>query len=160
MDATAVGRPDRHRHGEAVVGPIAQPGRLGYELVERRHDEVRELDLGNGLQALRRLGLRLRVGFQLFIALLATGIGIGLVVMVRDAVTSRSVVIDPFDAPPALAASGLSGKVVAEFKGNTVESDVKFWMSKSVPLSGLVKMDLKSDFANVRMEVSGSGSEK
>ncbi len=33
--------------------------------------------------------------------------------MVRDAVTSRSVVIDSFDAPPALAASGLSGKVVA-----------------------------------------------
>ena len=68
--------------------------------------QAREVDL-------RRLGLRLRVGFQIFIALLATGIGIGLVVMVRDAVTSRSVVIDPFDAPPALAASGLSGKVVA-----------------------------------------------
>jgi tetratricopeptide (TPR) repeat protein len=62
---------------------------------------------------LRRLGLRLRVGFQVFIALLATAIGIGFLVMMRDAVTSRSVVIDSFDAPPALAASGLSGKVVA-----------------------------------------------
>jgi hypothetical protein len=31
----------------------------------------------------------------------------------RDAVASRSVVIDSFDAPPALAASGLSGRVVA-----------------------------------------------
>jgi hypothetical protein len=68
--------------------------------------QAREVDL-------RRLGLRLRVSFQFFIALLAAGIGIGLLVMVRDAVTSRSVVIDPFDAPPALAASGLSGKVVA-----------------------------------------------
>ena len=68
--------------------------------------QAREVDL-------RRFGLRLRVGFQVFVALLATGIGIGLLVMVRDAVTSRSVVIDAFDAPPALAASGLSGKVVA-----------------------------------------------
>jgi tetratricopeptide (TPR) repeat protein len=68
--------------------------------------QAREVDL-------RRLGLRLRVGFQFFIVLLAAGIGIGLLVMVRDAVTSRSVVIDLFDAPPALATSGLSGKVVA-----------------------------------------------
>ncbi|HZZ77665.1 MAG TPA: hypothetical protein VFE62_04045 [Gemmataceae bacterium] len=54
----------------------------------------------------------------------------------------------------------ISGKVVAEFKGNKLESDVKFWVSKSVPLSGLVKMEMKSDFANVRMELTGSGSEK
>jgi len=33
--------------------------------------------------------------------------------MIRDAVTSRRVVIEPFDAPPALAARGLTGKVVA-----------------------------------------------
>jgi tetratricopeptide (TPR) repeat protein len=68
--------------------------------------QAREVDL-------RRFGLRLRVSFQLLLALLATAIGIGLLVMVRDAVTSRSVVIDSFDAPPALAANGLSGKVVA-----------------------------------------------
>jgi len=68
--------------------------------------QAREVDL-------RRFGLRLRVSFQLILALLATAIGIGLLVMVRDAVTSRSVVIDSFDAPPALAVNGLSGKVVA-----------------------------------------------
>jgi tetratricopeptide (TPR) repeat protein len=68
--------------------------------------QAREVDL-------RRFGLRLRVGFHLFLVLVATAIGIGLVVMVRDAVTSRSVVIDSFDAPPALAASGLSGRVVS-----------------------------------------------
>src|SRR6202140_180104 len=68
--------------------------------------QAREVDL-------RRFGLRLRVSFQLFLALLAAVIGIGLVVMVRDAVISRSVVIDSFGAPPALAVNGLSGKVVA-----------------------------------------------
>jgi tetratricopeptide (TPR) repeat protein len=34
-------------------------------------------------------------------------------VMVHDAVTSQSVIVDPFDSPPALATRGLSGKVVA-----------------------------------------------
>jgi tetratricopeptide (TPR) repeat protein len=61
----------------------------------------------------RGFGLRLRVGFQLFIVLLATVIGIGVAVMIHDAVTSRRVVIEPFDAPPGLAAKGLTGKVIA-----------------------------------------------
>jgi hypothetical protein len=62
---------------------------------------------------IRRFGLRLRVGFQIFIALVATVIGIGIAIMIHDAVTSRRVVIEPFDAPPALAARGLTGKVIA-----------------------------------------------
>src|ERR1700678_626046 len=33
----------------------------------------------------RRLGLRLRVGFQLFVILVATVIGIGIAIMIRDA---------------------------------------------------------------------------
>jgi tetratricopeptide (TPR) repeat protein len=61
----------------------------------------------------RLVGIRLRIGFQIFVALVATVIGIGVAIMIRDAVTSRRVVIEPFDAPPALAARGLTGKVVA-----------------------------------------------
>ena len=64
-------------------------------------------------EGVRRFGLRLRVGFQLFIALLATAIGLGVAIMIRDAVTSRSVVIDSFNAPPSLAADGLNGQVLA-----------------------------------------------
>jgi hypothetical protein len=64
-------------------------------------------------EKVRRFGLRLRVGFQLFVVLVATVIGIGIAVMFRDAVTSRRVVIEPFDAPPALAARGVTGKVIA-----------------------------------------------
>jgi hypothetical protein len=33
--------------------------------------------------------------------------------MLREAFTSRRVVIDPFDSPPALADSGVNGKVLA-----------------------------------------------
>src|ERR1700688_2285733 len=61
----------------------------------------------------RLLALRLRTGFQVFFALFATVIGIGLGIVIYSAVQSRSVVIDPFEAPPALAAKGLSGKVLA-----------------------------------------------
>ena len=68
--------------------------------------QAREVDL-------RRFGLRLRVGFQLFIVLLATVIGIGVAMMIHDAVTSRRVVMEPFHAPPGLAARGIDGVVVA-----------------------------------------------
>jgi tetratricopeptide (TPR) repeat protein len=61
----------------------------------------------------RLFGIRMRTGFQIFFVLIATVIGIGIAFVIHDAVTSRSVVIDPFEAPPALAASGLNGKVLA-----------------------------------------------
>ncbi len=38
----------------------------------------------------------------------------GFVLVLSDAFASRQVVVEPFEAPPALAARGLSGKVVAE----------------------------------------------
>ena len=61
----------------------------------------------------QRLGQILRIGFQVFIALVATAIGLGGAVMIHDAVTSRRVVVEPFDAPPGLADRGVTGKVVA-----------------------------------------------
>ncbi len=82
--------------------------------LKEEHDARLHYLRGQALEVdIRRFGLRLRVGFQIFIALLATGIGIGLVVMVRDAVTSRSVVVESFSVPPSLAADGLNGKVLA-----------------------------------------------
>ena len=62
---------------------------------------------------LRRLHEAFKVGTQVFFILVATALGLGALVMLSDAVTSRSVIVEPFDAPPALAASGFSGKVVA-----------------------------------------------
>ena len=62
---------------------------------------------------LRRFGLRIRNGMQVLSALLFVLIGVGLCVMVYDAFSARSVVVESFDSPPALAARGLSGKVVA-----------------------------------------------
>jgi len=81
----------------------------------KEEHELRIAHLRNQLreEKVRRFGLRLRVGFQLFVALVATFIGIGAAIMIRDALTSRRVVIEPFHAPPGLAAHGIDGTVVA-----------------------------------------------
>jgi tetratricopeptide (TPR) repeat protein len=62
---------------------------------------------------LRRFTEQLKAATQVFIVLIAAVAGLGLLVMLSDAFTSRSVVVDAFEAPPALAARGLSGAVVA-----------------------------------------------
>lgn len=61
----------------------------------------------------RRFGLRLRVSFQLFLVLVATVIAAGVAIMIRDAVTSRSVIVDPFDVAANVATRVPSGKIIA-----------------------------------------------
>jgi hypothetical protein len=61
----------------------------------------------------RLLALRLRTGFQIFLVLFATVIGVGVAIVIYEAVQSRSVVIESFSAPPSLAVDGLSGQVLA-----------------------------------------------
>jgi tetratricopeptide (TPR) repeat protein len=68
--------------------------------------QAREVDL-------RRFSLRLRVGSQLFLALVVLTIGFVLALMIHDAVTSRSVVLDPFDVAPNIASKSPSGKMIA-----------------------------------------------
>lgn len=62
---------------------------------------------------LKRFGERLRIGSQLFVVVVAALIVACLFVMLGDAITTRAVIVEPFDAPPALAERGLSGKVLA-----------------------------------------------
>ena len=77
---------------------------------EHRH-EHREVQLSH--LKVKRFTSRLAAATQMFIILVAGVVLLGLAVMLHDAFTSRSVVVEPFDAPPALAARGLTGKVVA-----------------------------------------------
>jgi tetratricopeptide (TPR) repeat protein len=70
------------------------------------HDQSREA-------ALRRYGQKIRLGMQVFVALVATVLGLGLLVMLHDAFTSRAVVVEAFETPPALAPRGVTGKMVA-----------------------------------------------
>src|ERR1700722_11165083 len=62
--------------------------------------QAREVDI-------RRFGLRLRVGFQLFLVLVATVIGIAALLMIRNAIEAHGVVIEAFQVPPDLAQRGL-----------------------------------------------------
>src|SRR5262249_22108808 len=49
-------------------------------------------------------------------------------------------------------------KIKAKIGGMDFDSDTKIWMSKSVPLSGMVKMEMKSKLADVTMELTDTGS--
>ena len=62
---------------------------------------------------LRRFTDRLKAATQTFISLVTAIVAVFVVIMIHDAFTSQSVIVDPFDAPPALAARGLTGKGVA-----------------------------------------------
>ncbi len=73
--------------------------------------EQREVNLAN--LKLRGHSERLKVAMQLFVALIATAIGAGLLVMVYDALQSRSVVVEAFDVSPAFASHGPTGRLLA-----------------------------------------------
>jgi hypothetical protein len=49
-----------------------------------------------GEENIRRFSLRLRVGFQLFVALVATVISVVVAVIIHDVITSHRVVMEPF----------------------------------------------------------------
>ena len=83
-------------------------------LVEIQTEHLHEQRAVNlQLLKLRRFDERLRVGLRLFVILVATAIGVGAVLLFHDAVTSNRVVVEAFETPSSLAASGLTGKVVA-----------------------------------------------
>jgi len=83
-------------------------------LVEVQTEHLHEQRTVNlQLLKLKRFGERLKVGLQVFVILVATVIGIGVAVLIHDGLSSRRVVIEPFDSPSALAARGVTGKVVA-----------------------------------------------
>ncbi|HEX3700815.1 MAG TPA: hypothetical protein VHV27_09090 [Phenylobacterium sp.] len=79
--------------------------------IETLH-EARLLDLRHLRTRRWRDGLQL--AFQLLGVGIAAVIGLAIAIMLRDAFTSRAVVVETFGAPPALAARGLSGTAVAE----------------------------------------------
>src|ERR1700675_1097109 len=83
-------------------------------LVEVQTEHLHEQRAVNlSLLKLKRFDERLKVGLRMFVILVATVIGIFGAVLIHDAVGSRSVVIEPFETPHALAERGLTGIVVA-----------------------------------------------
>jgi tetratricopeptide (TPR) repeat protein len=84
---------------------------------------------------LRRHGQRIRLGMQVFAALVATVLGGGLLVMLHDAFTSHEVVVEAFETPPALAPRGFTGKVVADGVLDVLQKLAKATRSKEKALA-------------------------
>jgi tetratricopeptide (TPR) repeat protein len=102
------------RKTEDFLGAQTELLRVQKEHLKDEHDARLHFLRGQASEVdIRRFGLRLRVSFQLFLLVGACLIGVWIAIVIHDAVKSRSVVIDPFDAPPSLAADGLSDKVLA-----------------------------------------------
>jgi tetratricopeptide (TPR) repeat protein len=83
------------------------------EIIEQRALRPSHLRNQSRESKIRRVGQRIRVGMQAFVAITASLIAFGLLVMLCDAFNSRSVVVDSFKAPSTLASRGLTGDVVA-----------------------------------------------
>src|ERR1700722_8600950 len=67
---------------------------------------AREVDI-------RRFALRVRLGFQIFVILIATVVGVGVLIMIHDAIADHGLVVEAFSVPPDIARDGLTGEVVA-----------------------------------------------
>jgi tetratricopeptide (TPR) repeat protein len=94
----------------------------------------------------------MRFIFQALTIIIAGFIGCGIVVLLYDAFTSRSAVIEPFDAPPDLAARGVTGKVVAA--GLLGELD----RLQGLTRTSAAKRELKNAWSNeVRLAVPEAG---
>ncbi len=62
---------------------------------------------------MRRFADRQKFINQMLVTVAAVSIGAFVLTTVRESLSSRAVIVEPFDAPPAMAARGISGKVVA-----------------------------------------------
>lgn len=102
--------------------------------------------------AQRRFGLRIRNGLQVFTALIATAVALGVLWMVVSAFTSRVVVVDAFESSPTLAARGLNGKVVA---GAVLDTLAKLQAATRSTASGLKTVSAWS--SEIKVEVPETG---
>jgi hypothetical protein len=51
-------------------------------------------------------------------------------------------------------------KSTTKIQDKEIKSEVKMWVNKDVPLGGLVKMEMKSDFADATMTIADQGKGK
>jgi hypothetical protein len=95
---------------EKVSAYFVRQSRLVEIQTEHLHEQ-RAVNLQ--LLKLKRFDERLRVALRLFVILGATVIGIGALIMIRDAIVDHGLVVEAFSVPPDLVRDGLTGEVVA-----------------------------------------------
>jgi hypothetical protein len=138
--------PDIARQTSAFLAEQTRLVRLQAAHVVEEHG-LRLAQLRNQLRdgKLRRTGQRIRIAMQVLIALVAAVLGLGFASMLYDAFTSRSVVVDAFQAPSALAARGLTGDVVAAGMLDTLQKlqDATRGVSKGLETKSAWSSDIR-----------------
>jgi tetratricopeptide (TPR) repeat protein len=94
----------------------------------------------------------LKTVVQLLVTLAAILAGVAVVTLIHDAVVARSVVVDPFQAPPALAPGGVNGEVVAAGLLDELQK------LQSATRSTLKRLEARSAWSSdIRIEVPQTG---
>jgi tetratricopeptide (TPR) repeat protein len=114
--------------------------------------EQREVILAN--LTLKRWGERIKIGVQIFFVIAVSAMAVGLLEMVHDAATSRSVVVEPFDAPPALTAKGLTGEVAARQLASRMDAIRRTANAVSIAQSDETRADIGQP---VKLEIPETG---
>jgi hypothetical protein len=106
--------PEASREAAAYLkhhaGLVAKQTQLAELRLRHFKNDRRSADKATGR---KRLSDVMKNTPQALVTMAALCIAGGIAVMIYDAFTSRAVVVEAFETPPALAASGISGKVVA-----------------------------------------------
>jgi tetratricopeptide (TPR) repeat protein len=116
--ALAGARPDpESEFGRKAAAYLDLQGELTALTIDRfdRHDALTSQQMQLSIRAAKRKAVsdHLRLAVQILFAIIPLFLVAGIGVMVYGAVTSHSVVVDTFQAPPALASTGVTGQVVA-----------------------------------------------
>jgi tetratricopeptide (TPR) repeat protein len=120
-----------------------------------RHDALTSQQLQLAIRAAKRKAIsdHLRLGVQILFAIIPLFLVAGIAVMVYGALTSRSVVVDAFQTPTALAPTGITGQVAATGVRDELQKlqDSGRWLTGG-------QLDRKSAWSStVKTEVPESG---
>jgi tetratricopeptide (TPR) repeat protein len=123
------------------------------DMREQRRMQLKHLQLELSREKIDRFAGLLKVATHLFFIIAATVLAVVAVGFLRAAVTSRTVVVEAFDAPSSLEATGLTGKVVA---GRLLDELAKI---QSLTRAAAEKRDLSSAWTNdIQVEVPETGT--
>lgn len=146
--AMQAARADATLAAKAAAYFVKQTHLIGLQ-AEHLHEQ-RRIVLAN--LKLKRLSETLRIGWQLCLGVIAFSIATYLVLMVHDAITSRTVIVEPFDAPPALQSAGRSGEVLASALLDQLTT------MQAATQATAAKRDLANSWSNdIKVEVPETG---
>jgi len=144
---------DEARHDPALARKVGDYLDRQARLIDLQIEHFEEDNrLATDAAKRKRFADRMRNVLEVFGILAAAVLGLGFLILLGDAYSSRSVVVDAFDAPPVLAGSGVSGKVVAS---EVLDQLQKLQDATRGPSKGLNSQGAWS--SEIKIEAPGTG---